>query len=280
MGKDKPGRSKATGETADLPLTDLVEKLRKDILAGHFGSSEPLRFRVLSERYGTSVSTLREALARLTGEKLVEFTPNSGFRVIQASLADLMDISRARLEIETAALRLSIEGGDEDWEAGIVAALHKLNRAQERLEREETVAHASDWELRHREFHMALVGGCGSNWLLDSCQTLRVLSDRYRYVVKAPTTAHPPLVAQHKPLADAAVSRRVGEACHLLREHILLSLEIVTGEKVLVFSPERSASTASLEKRAIVEPSGALGMQLAEPSPKNSRRRAHEDDSR
>lgn len=267
MDKSKRKQATGNGENADLAVTNIVEQLREDILDGHFGSSEPLRFRALSERYGTSVSTLREALARLTGEKLVEFTPNSGFRVIQASLADLMDISRARLEIETAALRLSIENGDEDWEAGIVAAHHKLTRAQERLEREPSLAHEREWEVRHREFHVALVSGCGSKWLLDSCQTLRVLSDRYRYVVKAPTTAHPPLVAQHKPLADAAVARRRDDACELLREHILLSLEIITGEKVVVFDRERPAQNDT-------------GTPLAGSSPKNRRRRAHEDDRR
>jgi GntR family transcriptional regulator, carbon starvation induced regulator len=279
MKKDRGKAASTTGGGADLALTDIVERLRSDILDGFFGSSEPLRFRSLSERYGTSISTLREALARLTGERLVEFTPNSGYRVIQASLPHLMDISRARLEIETAALRLSIENGDEDWEAGIVAAFHKLNRAQEELERNNNAASLKKWEMRHREFHLSLVSGCGSEWLLHSCETLRVLSDRYRYVMKAPTTAHPPLVTQHKPLAETAIARRANEACELLREHILLSLDIITGEKVVVLNPERGSGAAfGMDPEPDAIPN-TLGTVLAKTSPKSNRRRSHEDDS-
>ncbi len=279
MKKDRGKAASTDGGGADLALTDVVERLRGDILDGFFGSSEPLRFRPLSERYGTSVSTLREALARLTGERLVEFTPNSGYRVIQASVSHLMDISRARLEIETAALRLSIENGDEEWEAGIVAAFHKLTRAQEDMEKNNNAKSLKKWEIRHREFHLSLVSGCGSDWLLHSCETLRVLSDRYRYVVKAPTTAHPPLVTQHKPIADAAIARRSKEACDLLREHILLSLDIITGEKVVVLNPERGSGTVATVDQEPDAMLNALGTVLAKTSPKSKRRRSHEDDS-
>ena len=273
-GKGAPG----TGGGVDLALTNIVELLRSDILEGYFGSSEPLRFRALSERYGTSVSTLREALARLTGERLVEFTPNSGYRVIQASLPHLMDISIARLEVETSALRLSIEKGDEEWEAGIVGSFHKLSRAQERVDLDNSTDNLKNWVLRHREFHLSLISGCGSDWLLNSCETLRVLSDRYRYIINAPTTAHPPLVAQHKPIADAAIARRAQEACELLREHILLSLDIITGEKVVVLKTDRAHATPA----GVDPPAGitakASGTLLAKTSPKTHRRRKHEDD--
>ncbi len=273
-GKGAP----TSGSGADLALTNIVDRLRSDILGGYFGSSEQLRFRALSERYGTSVSTLREALARLTGERLVEFTPNSGYRVIQASLPHLMDISIARLEIETAALRLSIENGDEDWEAGVVASFHKLTRAQERLAAEDTTENLRNWMGRHREFHLSLVTGCGSEWLLQSCETLRVLSDRYRYVMNAPTTAHPPLVAQHKPIADAAIARRADEACALLREHILLSLEIITGEKVVVLNTDRAHAGPVVAQGRVASGPNATGTLLAKTSPKTNRRRKHEDD--
>lgn len=274
-GRGAPG----SGGGADVALTNIVERLRSDILDGYFGSSEALRFRTLSERYDTSVSTLREALARLTGERLVEFTPNSGYRVIQASLPHLMDISVARLEVETSALRLSIEKGDEEWEAGIVASFHKLSRAQERIDKDNSKENLKNWVLRHREFHLSLISGCGSNWLLQSCDTLRVLSDRYRYIMNAPTTAHPPLVAQHKPIADAAIARRAGEACELLREHILLSLDIITGEKVVVLKTDRAqgAAPAEADSRGGGS-SNKSGTLLARTSPKTYRRRKHEDD--
>lgn len=208
-------------------VSELVERLRQDIVSARFGADEPLRFRALSNTYGASISTLREALARLTGECLVEFRPHHGFRVATVSGEDLVDVMGARSEVERVALRQSITLGDDHWEAQIVATHHRLTRTQSRFDGRPGSAAAMEWEVRHREFHQALIAGCRSRWLIRFCEMLRVQCDRYRHLVSVPPSTYPRLVAHHKPMMDAALARDADEACRLLAAHFEESARMI-----------------------------------------------------
>jgi GntR family transcriptional regulator, carbon starvation induced regulator len=208
-------------------LGELIGRLREDIVNARYHADEPLRFRTLAVAYGASVSTLREALARLAGESLVEFRPNHGFRVATISVEDLVDIIDTRGEIESVALRQSIEAGDDHWEAEIVAAHHRLTRVQSRLKKSGDHAMAVEWEIRHREFHQALIAACRSRWLMRFCETLRIQCDRYRHLVLVPPSTYPRLVAHHKPMMDAALARNADEACLLLATHFAESSRMI-----------------------------------------------------
>jgi DNA-binding GntR family transcriptional regulator len=63
----------------------------------------------LSRRLGVSRGTLREALRRLEGRGLVERLPRAGVRVVQMSLADLVELYEIRESIEGMACRLAAQ---------------------------------------------------------------------------------------------------------------------------------------------------------------------------
>lgn len=65
---------------------------------------------------------MREALNRLQAKRLVTAESLRGFRVSSRSLAEFVAALDARLLIETEALRLSIERGNDAREASVVAA--------------------------------------------------------------------------------------------------------------------------------------------------------------
>jgi DNA-binding GntR family transcriptional regulator len=247
--KPKQGDASAPADAIDLAesassdVAELVDRLREDIVTARYRADEPLRFRALATVYGASVSTLREALARLAGECLVDFQVNHGFRVAPASVEDLVDIMQARSEIEAVALRQSIESGDDEWEAQIVAAHHKLMRTQARL-KGGSLAVEAEWEARHREFHQAMIAGCRSRWLIKFCETLRVQCDRYRHLVRIPPGAYPGLVAQHGPLMDATLARDADKACRLLAVHF----EDTSKTMMAAFAKARSRTNSADEK--------------------------------
>src|SRR6478735_2817830 len=85
----------------------------------------------LRDRYDVSVNTLRETLSRLAADGLVEAEGQRGFTVVPATLADLIDITETRRLLECHATRLSVERADLEWESGLVAAYHKLSKAEE-----------------------------------------------------------------------------------------------------------------------------------------------------
>ncbi len=69
--------------------------------------------------------------------------------------------------------------GDATWEARIVAAMHLLARTP--LPKSASDRKSAElWEVRHRNFHYALVSACGSSWRLRFWGTLTDHSERYR----------------------------------------------------------------------------------------------------
>ena len=84
----------------------------------------------------SSINTLRETLSRLAADGLVEAEGQRGFTVMPASLADLIDITETRRLLECHAARLSVERADLEWESRLVAAYHKLSKAEELVAKE------------------------------------------------------------------------------------------------------------------------------------------------
>src|SRR6476620_7608245 len=154
---DRRTVSEGAGEPAMLSEV-AYQQLRRDIVAGVFEAGKPLRLEALRQRYGLSFSPLREALMRLQSERLVLSTALRGFSVAPLSREEMKDATETRILIESEALRRSMRDGDDDWEAGIVAAFHALSRQVERQSRLSGVdavdMHAMD--ERHYQFHRAL----------------------------------------------------------------------------------------------------------------------------
>ena len=191
--------------------------LRKDIVEGCFAPESPLRLADLSERYGMGFSPLREALNRLQAERLVTAESLRGFRVSARSLAEFEDALRARLLVETEALRLAIASGDDGWEASIVAALYAL-----RLQARRQGGDVDELKARHHAFHRSLLVACGSDWLMDFFERLYAATERYR--IPALIAAGPQkrdIDAEHGAIADAVLARDTRRAEELLRDHYL-----------------------------------------------------------
>ena len=207
-------------------MAELVGQLRADIVQARYGADEPLRFRALANAYGAGVSTLRRR-SRASPASTWWVSAEPGFRVAAVRSRDLIDIMQASSEIERVALRQSIDSGDDHWEAGIVAAHHRLLLTQSRLENGRSSEAAQEWEVRHREFHQALIAGCRSRWLIRFCEMLRIQCDRYRHLVSVPPSDYPRLVVHHAPLMEAALARDPDRACRLLATHVERSANVI-----------------------------------------------------
>lgn len=194
------------------------DRIRDDIIQGVHPPAAPLRLADLKEKYGMGFSPLREALNRLQADRLVEAADLKGFRVAPSSLDEMRDAMTTRIEIEEKALAAAIEKGRDDWEDGIVATLHALNRQAERQ------AQGGDlWELeaRHFQFHRALIAACGSPWKLRFFEQLYRATERYRIPALMQPGSGPArdIKAEHSALAEATIARDAPRACALLRAH-------------------------------------------------------------
>jgi GntR family transcriptional regulator, carbon starvation induced regulator len=231
-------------DTPDAPRTvaeAVYERLRADLMAGRYGPGEALRLEPLMARYGCGISPLREALNRLSAERLVVAVGQRGFQAAPMSLAEMWDVVRLRQKLEGEALAAAIEAGDSRWESEVLAAFHRLAKAappgRDR-------ADPDSWERGHRDFHNALIAACPSAWLLHFVGILYGHTERYRRI-RFERTMPKKLVrdveAEHRELMEAVLARDKRRAVRLLSEHLEKTGAFIARE----FAAEETGAAAS-----------------------------------
>lgn len=238
------------GMELEEPRT-LVEKayilLREDLIKGRYLPGTRLRVEHMKDDYDVGAGTLREALSLLVSDALVVSEGQRGFWVAPISLADLQDLTRTRTMLETEALRLSIRQGDDEWEANLVAAFHRLTRIEEKKEGA-LDTWAQEWERRNKEFHEALIAACDSQWLRYLLNILFRQSERYRRLaltkaIDVKRDVH----AEHNKLFEAALQRDEQRALALLANHIQATCDTIcrsAPEGIFGGQPQGKAPTA------------------------------------
>ncbi len=212
--------------------TTLYDQLRCDLLAGLHEPGSRLAIEALGERYASSQTPLREALNRLVADGLVQRREQRGFAVTEISASDLDEITRTRCWLEEIALRESIAARSPAWEEALVLAHHRLSRTPRSL-REDRFEDNPDWEPLHRAFHRALIGNCGSRWLLGFCEQLADQHHRYRRL-SAPRAFHKRGVkGEHQALLDAALAGDADKAVALLKSHFERTARVILDDRAL-----------------------------------------------
>lgn len=192
-------------------------RIRADIIFGRLAPAQKLKLESLKESYGTSISTLREILNRLSSEGLVVAEGQKGFEVSPVSVSDLKETAALRLLLETHAIAQSFANGDVEWEAPLVSAHYKLARMEQMMASGDTSS-TEDWKRYDWEFHQALISACGSKLLME---THSVIFDRYlRYQMVALSYRGDVAANEHQQLLDAALRRDADTAKRVLVLHI------------------------------------------------------------
>lgn len=87
----------------------IYKKIRSDIITGKKKPGERLSIDRLKEKFGTSVTPVRDALQMLNQEDLVAIKPRSGYYVALVSLKELNDMLELRKILELAAVERAAE---------------------------------------------------------------------------------------------------------------------------------------------------------------------------
>lgn len=190
-------------------------EIRRAVLEGRLAAGERLNMTVLAETLDVSPTPLREALQRLAGNGLITLSPQRGAYVTELTSTDLGDIYKLRLLLEPkaaeeAALRLTGESRAR------IAEAHAVLAATYGASDSDIVAR----EAAHREFHVAVVGNCGSPRMLRIVTELLDHSARYRVVARSLLGGRPEVVEEHHVIADAAMSGDSDLTRHLVEDHL------------------------------------------------------------
>lgn len=200
----------------DSSISDTVTtELREAILAGDFEPGARLVERHLAEQLGVSHIPVREALARLAEEGLVEREPRRGARVAELGETELEEVSSLRSVLE----RFVVERVQARWQPENEAELRAI------VDRMAEAAAAGDVDLlftQDRRFHEALWTLAEHSVLADIASQLR---GRINSFLKAANSAlardelerH---VQAHEDLIAAIASGDLARAQDSMTQHI------------------------------------------------------------
>jgi len=199
-------------------LADQVyEALKDQVLNLDYHPGGRLVIDGIARDLGVSPTPVRDALARLAGEGLIESTPFRGFAVLpDPTLEQIRQSFEARAAVETAAVHLGCERATPEQ----LAALRNLHAriASERYGRR--AESFSTFVRLNQQFHELLVATSGNEYLVDALRSLRhdALVARTRHGRGVPDL--PSIVREHEAILDALERREVDAAVAAVGRHI------------------------------------------------------------
>jgi DNA-binding GntR family transcriptional regulator len=197
---------------ADSVVDLAYERIRALILDGDVLPGARLGQVELAEQLGISRTPVREALGRLTGEGLVEFLPNRGFRAAGLVLDQVVQRLEVRLLLEPGIVRLAAERRGPEHLAGLEAAI-----AREAAARTRVAAHEAS-----RDFHLVLAEASGNPQLVAVFASLWVVEVGRRLLARRSVESDwkGADVAEHRDIAAAVEGRDGDRAAALMEQHI------------------------------------------------------------
>lgn len=203
--------------------------LRRDILNGQLVPGQKLQIEAVSARYGAGGNPVREALSRLSSEGLVDRKEQRGFFVAPIGIESWRALVKTRCWAEGKALEESILARDAAWEERVVLAFHRLSRLSWTLSTESFVVNP-EWQKLHRAYHLALIAGCGSPFLVQFCENMMDQAQRYWFISASKAFAARDSESEHRAILEATLDHDAVLAAHLLTEHYRLTLDIIEQE--------------------------------------------------
>lgn len=132
-----------------------ADTLRRAIAMGHFQPGQRLLEAELCKSLGVSRGSLREALRRLEGEKLVSIVPNRGPVVVELNWAEAVQIYQVRALLESDAAARAATNATPAQRAAMRTSLEAFDAAV-------VAADAAEQVNATARFYAAMLAGCGN----------------------------------------------------------------------------------------------------------------------
>lgn len=200
----------------DSLRAQVADAVRAALVAGAMTPGEVYSAPQLAERFGVSVTPVREALLELVRDGLLVAVRNRGFRVADPSAAELDATSEVRLMLEPAAAERAAQQPHQLRAAAAVDLREAARRVVEAAAAHDVVAHVR----ADRDFHALLLDLAGNAVLTETVLRLR---DRSRLYGQAGDVPHGTLehaAAEHYELLDLVAAGDGPGARAVMTEHV------------------------------------------------------------
>ena len=205
---------RATPE-ADEPRTKeelAYEDLKVLILAGQLPKDEFLSQRMLAQRVGTNITTVRTALRQLENDGLLENVPQWGVRIPVETEERLRDLYFMRELLEMGAVRRCVQNRDA-VDVDLVMEKAKRCDALARKLPENVVA----FSQAHFDFHLELAKQSGSELLVQNLNRIHFRSWLLWHDVRLWKRRN---LVDHEKLVTVMFSTSEDDAAEAIRRHI------------------------------------------------------------
>jgi DNA-binding GntR family transcriptional regulator len=190
----------------------VIRSLREDISSGEFRPGERLTLRGLSDRYGVSQIPIREALAALERDGLVEIKPHYGARVATISEEELHELQFIRSHLEALAVEATADHlTDLDFQ--------RLDALMEQMDDVAARQDASVYAALNRQFHHALYSACPYRKLVAMIETIWDESSRPSVVFALDPARMSRSSKDHRAIVNALRRGDAAKARGLMLDH-------------------------------------------------------------
>jgi len=191
---------------------DLTQKVRELVLE-KASSEEALSEESIARKFGVSRTPVREVLAHLKQEGLLEGTHKKGIKLRDPSLREIIEIYDLRAVLEGLAARLLAP----EIDTGTLAELNKLAREYTKV----LSSKNPDWgDIQKSDiaFHKKLVQSCGNSRLRKIVNTFHVIVQSVGIKASGNFRKRPQI--PHEEIVETLKTRDPAAAEAIVRQHV------------------------------------------------------------
>ena len=195
------------------------QSIREQILDGRLEAGSMLNQYEVADQLGISITPMREAVRRLSGEGWIQIDSHRNARIAGLDLEEACDLLELRRILEPEAAGLAARRHTESDAAELSAAEGALLPV--------TREWGEDALARHARFHQALYRACHNAALIRTLDDVWTRSDRYRrHGLTLPGGGEPRTrdLDEHRKITEAVIVGDSDRAMALVRSHIDNSL--------------------------------------------------------
>ncbi|MFX0202698.1 MAG: GntR family transcriptional regulator [Candidatus Hodarchaeota archaeon] len=188
---------------------DVCDVLRERIVNLYYKPGDPLNEKILSEDLQVSRTPIREALIRLSGEKLVTIVPHVGARVSDVNLRDFQKLIELRGILERGVGRLAAMNSTEEE----IRNLERLSEMANQVNCED-ISELINYDM---QFHQIINRASHNHYLRESISITQNQFFRIQRLI-----SHKPerMLADLPKVIRALKKRDAGQMEQLMVEHV------------------------------------------------------------
>lgn len=210
-------RHKGTGPAAEvvtLPRAkEVANAIRDMIIQDQIKPGEPIRERILSEKFGISRTPLRESLRMLAAEGLVDLIANRGAVAANPTAQETYDRLMVLGALEGLAGELAAKAATDSQIAELIALNFEMRAAQARRDR------LAYFKI-NQEIHLAIVEISGNESLRENYWRINAQVYRARYRNNFNSEEWDHSMDEHDEIIEALKARDPERLSSILRGHL------------------------------------------------------------